>query len=122
MTGSAVNYSATATEPNGTFADASARVVLGMKGYDPDHVSHASLRIYGCRIYESGELVHDFAPFAEDSTIGLRDAVTGDIAVFPQTRPRTRCRSAARLMSERHPTLKAFGKMRATSRFRTPPA
>ena len=83
MTGSAVNYSATATEPNGTFADASARVVLGMKGYDPDHVSHASLRIYGCRIYESGELVHDFAPFAEDSTIGLRDAVTGDIAVFP---------------------------------------
>lgn len=54
-----------------------------MKGYDPDHVSHASLRIYGCRIYESGELVHDFAPFAEDSTIGLRDAVTGDIAVFP---------------------------------------
>lgn len=47
----------------------------------------APLKIYGCKIYEEGVLVRDFAPFAEDSTIGLRDALTGEIAVFPKNTP-----------------------------------
>lgn len=47
----------------------------------------APLKIYGCKIYEEGVLVRNFAPFAEDSTIGLRDALTGEIAVFPANTP-----------------------------------
>ena len=52
----------------------------------------APLKIYGCRIYEDGQLVHDFAPYVmydfETSTAkaGLQDGVTG---VFVSGRVKT---------------------------------
>ena len=45
------------------------------------------LRIYGCKIYESGELVRDFVPYVGrdyatgTATPGLRDSITGKFAV-----------------------------------------
>ena len=45
------------------------------------------LRIYGCKIYESGELVRDFVPYVGydyatgAATPGLRDSITGKFAV-----------------------------------------
>ena len=44
---------------------------------------NAPIKIYGCKIYESGELVHDFVPFIQydyatgAATAGLRDNKTG---------------------------------------------
>ncbi|MBR2838558.1 MAG: hypothetical protein IKE55_07240 [Kiritimatiellae bacterium] len=38
---------------------------------------YAKMRIYGCRIYESDELVHDFKPFLMDGVAGLMDSKTG---------------------------------------------
>lgn len=35
------------------------------------------IKIYGCRIYESGELVRNYVPYAKDGTAGLRDTETG---------------------------------------------
>ena len=50
----------------------------------------ASMKIYGCRIYESGTLVHDFRPFIigprqdGDVTVALKDSVTGILAIYPE--------------------------------------
>ena len=35
------------------------------------------IKIYGCRIYESGELVRNYVPYVKDGTAGLRDTETG---------------------------------------------
>ena len=43
----------------------------------PDHPS--IIRLYSCRIYESGELVHEYLPYKDGTTVGLKDSVTGDI-------------------------------------------
>ena len=34
------------------------------------------IKIYGCRIYESGELVRNYVPYVKDGTAGLRDTET----------------------------------------------
>ena len=39
---------------------------------------YAKMRIYGCRIYEAGELVHDFKPFLKDGVAGLIDIKTDE--------------------------------------------
>ena len=39
---------------------------------------YAKMRIYGCRIYEAGELVHDFKPFLKDGIAGLIDIKTDE--------------------------------------------
>ena len=50
---------------------------------------YASMKIYGCRIYESGTMVRDFRPCvigpAQDGSVsvGLKDELTGDFADFP---------------------------------------
>ena len=38
----------------------------------------SKMRIYGCRIYESDVLVHDFVPCKKDGLVGLMDNVTGE--------------------------------------------
>ena len=43
----------------------------------PDHPS--IIRLYSCRIYESGDLVHEYLPYKDGTTVGLKDSVTGDI-------------------------------------------
>ncbi len=35
------------------------------------------LKIYGCKIWESGVLVRDYAPYVDNGTPGLRDGLTG---------------------------------------------
>ena len=42
----------------------------GGSGYSP-------LKIYGCRIYESGSLVRNYVPYLKDGMAGLRDTGTG---------------------------------------------
>jgi hypothetical protein len=37
----------------------------------------APLKIYGCKIYESGSLVHDFVPYVKNGESGLFDKETG---------------------------------------------
>ena len=50
---------------------------------------YASMKIYGCRIYESGTMVRDFRPCvigpAQDDSVvvGLKDELTGDFADYP---------------------------------------
>lgn len=38
---------------------------------------YAPLKIYGCKIWEDGTLVRDFAPYVHNGTPGLRDILTG---------------------------------------------
>ena len=37
----------------------------------------AAIKIYGCKIWENGLLVRDFAPYVNNGTPGLRDSLTG---------------------------------------------
>ena len=37
----------------------------------------AAIKIYGCKIWENGTLVRDFAPYVNNGTPGLRDNLTG---------------------------------------------
>ena len=37
----------------------------------------AAIKIYGCKIWEDGALVRDFAPYVNNGTPGLRDNITG---------------------------------------------
>ena len=45
----------------------------------------APIRVYGLRIYESGEKVRDFAPCWRDGTVGLKDSTTGAFVTYPGT-------------------------------------
>ena len=51
--------------------------------------NYVSLKVYGCKIYEEGVLVRDFAPCvigpAQDGSaiVGLRDSITGAFATYP---------------------------------------
>ena len=47
-----------------------------------------AMKIYGCRIYESGVLVRDFVPCIRDGYPGLRDALTGLYVSFPANKKR----------------------------------
>ena len=42
----------------------------------------APIKVYGLRIYESGELVRDFAPCWRDGSVGMRDSRTGAFATY----------------------------------------
>ena len=44
-----------------------------------DSSSLAPLKIYGCRIYESGTLIHDFVPYVKNEESGLLDLKTGTL-------------------------------------------
>ena len=44
-----------------------------------DSSSLAPLKIYGCRIYESGALIHDFVPYVKNEESGLLDLKTGTL-------------------------------------------
>ena len=73
------NKTVTFTHP--TTTTSSGNIVLG--AYHGGGNFNTPLKIYGCKIYESGELVHDFAPFikfnyaTETATPGLLDSMTG---------------------------------------------
>lgn len=43
----------------------------------PDHPS--IIRLYSCRIYERGALVHEYLPYKDGVTVGLKDSMTGDV-------------------------------------------
>ncbi len=56
---------------------------------NPGTQYYTSMKIYGCRIYESGTMVRDFRPCvigpAQDGSVvvGLKDELTGDFADYP---------------------------------------
>jgi hypothetical protein len=46
------------------------------------------MKVYGCKIYEAGELVRDFEPYVRDGYPGLRDKLTGRFVTYPQNKKR----------------------------------
>lgn len=71
----------TVTFTRNTNSGNSGNLIIGAY-YDGAHYN-GPIKIYGCKIYESGELAHDFVPFikydyeAGTTTVGLRDSKTG---------------------------------------------
>ncbi len=43
------------------------------------HGNHSKMKLYAFRIYEAGELVHEYLPYKNGETVGLYDTVTGDV-------------------------------------------
>ena len=68
---------------------ASTRTIKLSANDNPGEQYYPSMKIYGCRIYESGTMVRDFRPCvigpAEDGSavVGMKDVLTGDFAVYP---------------------------------------
>ena len=62
--------SKTATNPIWIFAKG---------GGDGSHSNRAKMRLYAFRIYEAGNLVHEYLPYKNGDTVGLYDTVTGDV-------------------------------------------
>ena len=71
---------------NGVFANTS---TIKLASYAGANNYFASMKIYGCRIYEAGTLVRDFRPYvigpAQDGSaiVGLKDEVTGTFISYP---------------------------------------
>lgn len=71
---------------NGVFANTS---TLKIASYAGANNYFASMKIYGCRIYESGALVRDFRPCVigpdQDGSaiVGLKDEITGAFVTYP---------------------------------------
>ena len=63
-------YVNTSKSPLGLFGDPKTSSAL-------EFTNASKLRVYGLKIYENGELVHDFKPYKQAGWPGLRDAVTG---------------------------------------------
>ncbi len=64
-----VTFSQTSTSAN----DVSIKLASNSGG----NGDFAAIKIYGCKIWEDGTLVRDFAPYVNNGTIGLRDGITG---------------------------------------------
>ena len=70
---------------NGVFANTS---TIKLASYAGANNYFASMKVYGCRIYEAGTLVRDFRPYAFgplDGTpvVGLKDELTGAFISYP---------------------------------------
>ena len=71
---------------NGAFASTS---TIKLGSYAGANNYFASMKIYGCRIYESGTLVRDFRPSvigpdrAASAVVGLKDELTGAFISYP---------------------------------------
>ena len=84
LTGNVTNYSQTATA--GTFNSTDTSYPMGVfgsisndAGTNCDNMT-AKSRFYSVRIYEDGELVHEFLPYTDGVTNSLRDVITGHVA------------------------------------------
>ena len=72
----------TAGFTNGTMtftrkASHSGSATLKLSAYVNGVNYNSALKIYGCKIYESGALVRDFTPYVNDGVPGIRDTLTG---------------------------------------------
>ncbi|MBR2838410.1 MAG: hypothetical protein IKE55_06495 [Kiritimatiellae bacterium] len=81
-TGSATNYAgqATAGTFNATDASTIPLCVFGYINGSGTASMQAKARVYSVRIYEDEELVREFLPYTDGTTVSLRDAVTGHVA------------------------------------------
>ncbi len=84
LTGNVTNYSQTATA--GTFNSTDTSYPMGVfgsisndAGTNCDNMT-AKSRFYSVRIYEDEELVHEFLPYTDGTTVSLRDVITGHVA------------------------------------------
>ena len=81
ITGNTTNYSQQATA--GTFSSTdSSTIPLAVWGYinGENAYMQAKARIYSVRIYEDEELIHEFLPYTDGTTVSLRDVITGHVA------------------------------------------
>lgn len=51
--------------------------------------NYVPMKVYGCKIYESGELVRDFVPCYKNGIAGLKDTITGLFVSYPSDKART---------------------------------
>ena len=85
LTGNVTNYSRTATA--NTFNDTDTSYPMGVFGSisnDEGTSCNSSMtshtRIYSVRIYENEELIREFLPYTDGTTVSLRDVITGHVA------------------------------------------
>ena len=50
--------------------------------------NYVPMKVYGCKIYESGTLVRDFVPCVKDGVAGLKDTITGLFVSYPSDKQR----------------------------------
>ena len=83
VTGSVTNYSASTADANVQPGDKSTvpmGVLSGMgTALQPDMPSKS--RVFEVRIYENEKLVHDFLPYKNGDEVGMRDVLTGALAL-----------------------------------------
>ena len=81
ITGGTTNYSQQATA--GTFSSTDASTIpLAVWGYinGANAYMQAKARIYSVRIFEDEALIREFLPYADGTTVSLRDVITGHVA------------------------------------------
>ena len=84
LTGNVTNYSRTATA--NTFNDTDTSYPMGVFGtIDNDAGTScnsmiSTSRFYSVRIYEDEELIHEFLPYTDGTTVSLRDVIAGHVA------------------------------------------
>lgn len=81
ITGGTTNYSQQATAGTFSSTDESA-IPLAVWGYISGSAAamQAKARIYSVRIYEEEELIHEFLPYTDGTTVSLRDVIAGHVA------------------------------------------
>ena len=72
MTAGSTNYTKSVTVVKSNYSTRTLKLSSGSGGTG----SYSPLKIYGCRIYESGVLVRDFVPYVKDDVPGLFDLQT----------------------------------------------
>lgn len=50
--------------------------------------NYVPMKVYGCKIFESGVLVRDFVPCVKDGIAGLKDTITGLFVSYPSDKAR----------------------------------
>ena len=85
LTGNVTNYSRTATA--NTFNDTDTSYPMGVfgsisndEGTSCNSTMTSKTRIYSVRIYEDEELIREFLPYTDGTTVSLRDGITGHVA------------------------------------------
>ena len=116
VTGSYTNdYKSITT--NGVFAN-TATIKLG--SYAGVNNYYASMKIYGCRIYEAGTLVRDFRPCVygplnnSSAIVGLRDELTGAFITYPAATSSKRLSCGGNIEQESSPYVET---LRSDSRY-----
>ena len=82
ITASFTNRYVTATPITATYNSTTLRLAASKDGF-----GFAPLKIYGCKIYESGVLQRSYKPYVKDGVAGLLDTVGSAASSLPPLPP-----------------------------------